>query len=134
MTGINKNASDVGKKGEKLARKYLRKCGYRIVAKNLHCSHNELDIIAANRDFIIFVEVKTRSVSDPSSLLVSAAAAVDKKKQMRTIQAARSYLSSNESKKHKNKQPRLDVIEVYLSKETSDLLKLNHIENAFGIK
>lgn len=129
---MTENTKKIGDLGEKLSAKYLKKHGYRIVSRNSHYSHNELDIIAVDKHFIVFVEVKTRSVeNDLYSHLGSAASAVDHQKQIRTINAARSFLASS---KHSNKQPRFDVIEVYLSKSDLKLLKINHIENAFGIR
>ena len=50
-----------GKKGESRAAKYLLKKGYDIVERNYRSPHGEIDIIAKNRDRIVFIEVKTRS-------------------------------------------------------------------------
>jgi putative endonuclease len=52
---------DIGKYGERLAAKYLKKKGYRVIGKNLHFGRNELDLVVKNKEFIAFVEVKTRS-------------------------------------------------------------------------
>ena len=122
---------EIGAYGEKLAAKYLKKNGYRILAKNKHLSHNELDLIVTDKRFIVFVEVKTRSASSDDLYLPfgSPAQAVDRQKQARTLRAAQDYLRENPSK---GKQPRMDVIEVYLEKDTGKLLKLNHIPDAFG--
>ena len=59
----------------------------------------------------------------------SPAAAVDRKKQLRTVRAAQEYLAFHDSK---GKQPRMDVVEVYLDKDTGKALKINHISDAFG--
>ena len=123
--------TDIGRMGEKQAERYLKKKGYRIVAKNSHHSHNELDMIVKDRTYIVFVEVKARSVDeDLYSPYGRPAAAVDRAKQRRTISAARSYLSG-----HPNEglQPRFDVIEVYFSKDLKRILHIHHISNAFGI-
>ena len=125
---------DIGTLGENIAIKFLKKNKYKILEKNLHISHNELDIIALHKKsgIIAFVEVKTRSVeTDLFSPFGTPASAVTKAKQQRTIQATRSYLKSNP--KFNNYQPRLDVIEIYLDKQDISLLKINHIENAFGV-
>ena len=122
--------TEIGRYGEKLAAKYLKKNRYKIIAKNSHQSHNELDIVAVNKDYIVFVEVKTRSVGeDLYSEYGTPAEAVTLSKQKRLISAAKSFLSKN--KKYYKKQPRMDVIEVYLSKENARSLKINHYENAF---
>ena len=59
----------------------------------------------------------------------SPASAVDHKKQKRTVDAARSYLKNS---KYSKLQPRFDVVEVFLHKDTHQLIHINYIENAFG--
>ena len=46
---------EIGRLGEKLAAQYLKKNKYRILETNLHVSHNEIDIIAKNKEFLVFV-------------------------------------------------------------------------------
>ena len=121
-------AFDVGILGEKIARRFLRRHGYRILESNIHQSHKEIDIIATNKEYIVFVEVKTRSVeNDPSELYERAASAVNKRKQQNLIFAARSYLSQH----YTDKQPRMDVLEVYVKKGTKKVVEINHITNAY---
>ena len=125
-----KTTKQIGDIGEKVASKLLKKRGYKILGRNLHFSKNELDIVASNRDFIVFVEVKTRSVESLDSITYKTRAsdAVNREKRERTEQAARAYLRENYS----SKQPRMDVIEVYLQKDNEKkILSVNHIENAF---
>ena len=123
--------NDVGKLGEDIASDFLKKNGFSIVERNIHFSHNEIDIIAKDKEFIIFVEVKTRSVGeDLYSPFGTPGAAVNSAKQKRTIAAAKDYLRANYRKCSKL-QPRIDVIEVYLDKDTGKTLKINYIENAF---
>ncbi len=119
----------IGDIGEKLAVKLLKKKRFKLLSKNRHEGRNELDIIAQNRDFIVFVEVKTRTVDDASkiSFEISAASAVTAEKKHRTVAAARAYLAKNPN----TRQPRFDVIEVYLAKDRLKLIETNHIENAF---
>ena len=125
---------EIGDLGEKFAAKFLKKKHYKLLSRNIHVSHNELDIIALDKKnkMIVFVEVKTRSVeNDLYSPFGTPASAVTKKKQLRTIQATRGFLRDNT--KFNKYQPRFDVIEVYLQKENKKLLNINHIENAFGV-
>ena len=56
-----KKTGELGKKGEKIARKFLRRQGYRIRALNYSCPYGEIDIIAQDRRTIAFVEVRTLS-------------------------------------------------------------------------
>ncbi len=121
---------EIGKFGEKQAARYLKKNGYNIVATNLHISHNEIDIIAKNKEYIVFVEVKTRSTGeDMQTYFGTPAQAVTYAKKQRTITAARSFLNSNE---FSSLQPRFDVIEVYVGEDHKKILNINHIINAFG--
>ena len=121
--------NDVGKLGEDAASKFLSKNGYKILERNIHISHNEIDIIAKNKSFLVFVEVKTRTVDeDLYSEYGTPASAVTKQKQMRIITAARAYLHM---KNFSDLQPRLDVIEVYVDKASGKISKINHFEDAF---
>ena len=125
--------TEIGRLGEKLALKYLKKNGYRILGKNVHESHNELDIVAVNKEEIAFVEVKTRTVDGEEQAFGIAASAVNRKKQMATISASVQYLKNNVPKRYASRQPTMDVIEVYLNKTDNKLIKINHIKNAYGI-
>ena len=126
-----KTTTDIGRFGENAASEYLKKQKYKIVKQNYFASHNEIDIIAENHQYIIFVEVKTRTIS-PNSEFGTPASAVTYAKQKRTLAAAQSYLNENKIKK----SPRLDVIEVYISKQNEgaalEVTKINHIEDAFS--
>ena len=126
--------TEIGKFGEEIATKFLKKRKFRIIDRNIHLSHNEIDIIAClkKEKIIAFVEVKSRTVNeDLYSYFGSPASAVTKEKQARTAAAAKSYLRS--TPRYKGFQPRFDVIEVYINKSDMTVLKINHIENAFGV-
>ena len=125
---------DIGRLGEDQAARFLKKNKFKIIERNLHVSHNEIDIIAISKKqrIIAFVEVKARTVDkDLYSPFGTPASAVTKEKQRRTIEAARGYLRSND--KYFDFQPRFDVLEIYLDREDMKVLKINHIENAFGV-
>ena len=125
---------DIGRLGEDQAARFLKKNKFKIIERNLHVSHNEIDIIAISKKqrIIAFVEVKARRVDkDLYSPFGTPASAVTKEKQRRTIEAARGYLRSND--KYFDFQPRFDVLEIYLDREDMKILKINHIENAFGV-
>ena len=126
----------IGRLGEELAADLLLKDGYTITAKNVHMGKNEIDIIAEDKDFIVFVEVKTRTCLYPESGDFGIPSrAVDGEKRRNTVKAARDYLYTH----HTDKQPRIDVIEVYLLEQGEPMLtpkpiKLNHIRNAFDAR
>ena len=122
---------DIGAHGEALAAKFLRRNGYRIIGRNVRCGHKELDLIAQDRTYILFVEVKTLTFDDPAEIERRPSGAVDREKRKNTAEAARSYLRA-----HPNKRcPRLDVIEVYLDRaKPKKPLKLHHIPAAFDAR
>lgn len=120
---------DIGRIGEKESARFLKKNGYKILEKNLHVSHNEIDIIARDKQNLVFVEVKTRTASAEDDFYYGTPAqAVNKAKQQRTIQAARTYISQYPTTLF----IRFDVIEVLLDKDSKKVTKINHIINAFG--
>ena len=55
------NRIALGRRGEELAAEHLTGLGYRILARNWRCRQGEIDIIAAHKNVLAFVEVKTRS-------------------------------------------------------------------------
>ena len=126
----------LGRLGEDIAADYLEKNGYRIVRRNQRLGKNELDIICEDDNFIVFVEVKTRSCLYPESGDFGIPSrAVDEGKRKNTVKASRDYLAAN----YINKQPRIDVIEVYMLEQKSEfktptVLKVNHIRNAFDAR
>lgn len=107
----------IGAKGELDAEKYLSKKGMKILAKNYSNKLGEIDIIAQDRDYIVFVEVKERS----SLLFSSPCEAVTYSKQRKIRNAAQCYLKE----KYITDAPcRFDVVEI-LGDE------INYIEDAF---
>ena len=123
-----KNIGDIG---ENAAAKYLKRHFFRIVERNYRFHRDEIDIIAKNRKFLVFVEVKTRSRNDVNDNdFGTPSSAVDAGKMSRTKKAAVGYLAEHPENK---RAIRFDVIEVYLDKnsEKPKIIDINHIENAF---
>ncbi len=56
-----KNNRGYGEYGEDIAERFLKSLGYKIISKNFRTSFGEIDIIAKDANFLVFVEVKTRS-------------------------------------------------------------------------
>ena len=52
---------DIGALGEKLAVKFLKKKGYKIIESNFRCREGEIDIVARRKDYLVFVEVRTKT-------------------------------------------------------------------------
>ena len=111
---------ETGRIGEDLATQYLEKKGYEIIERNFECRQGEIDIIAKDKQELVFVEVKTRA----SALYGLPKEAVDTIKKKHIYQAAEFYLYF----KHLEDEPvRIDVIEVYKKKNE---YKINHIKQA----
>lgn len=110
--------------GELQAGMYLRKKHYKLLAHGYRCRFGEIDLIAANRKNLLFVEVKTRKSAD----FAEAREFVDTRKQARIRSTAEMYLAQNPT----NLQPRFDVIEVYAPQgyQTQNP-EIIHIEGAF---
>ena len=118
-------ASDLlGRWGEGVAAEYLRRKRYTIAAANYRCRFGEIDLIAENRKYLIFVEVKLRK----NARFAEAMEFVDAKKQERIRQTAELYLAEHETQK----QPRFDVIEIYAPEgmQTKNP-RIRHLEDAF---
>jgi putative endonuclease len=107
----------LGKKGEDIACRALKKDRYRVIEKNYRCRQGEIDIIAEDRSRVLcFVEVKAKSNTDfglPEE-------AVTRRKQGRIQAAAYSYI---ESKGIKPRAMRFDVVSVDLTSNQARIIK-----------
>lgn len=82
----------LGRSGEDRAARHLYDRGYRILERNFRTAHGELDIIALDRDTVVFIEVKTRS----GEAYGAPELAVDRRKQERMVKAALGYLKQKQ--------------------------------------
>ena len=109
----------VGTWGEELAAAYLREKGYVILERDWHSGHRDLDIVAQNNEYLVFVEVKTRT----TDIIAKPEQAVNWKKQRNLVRSINHYLH------YRNiDQPwRFDVISIVgsLGKEP----QIEHIED-----
>ena len=113
-----------GRWGEQLAADYLKRKHYKIIGLNYSCRYGEIDVIATNRKYLVFTEVKLRKSAD----FAEAKEFVTRAKQERLIKTASMWLSTHET----TLQPRFDVIEIYAPEGTkTNKPIINHIENAF---
>ena len=118
----------IGNIGELAAVKHLKKHGYKILSKNYVLSDAEIDIIAENREYIAFVEVKTRTKGKENPCEARPASSVTPDKQRKIINCARYFLATYDKKK----KVRFDVIEVLLDGEKR-VAELNHLDGAFNV-
>ncbi len=118
------NQKLLGRWGEALVGEYLRREGYRLVASGWHCRFGEVDLIAENGKFLIFVEVKLRK----NDKYAQAREFVTPSKQQKLRTAASLYLAEHPTVL----QPRFDVAEVYASDGISTAQPdIRYFENAF---
>lgn len=108
----------VGKKGEDIAAEFLKKNKYKILERNFYCNQGEIDIIAKDKNEIVFVEVKTRNNINYGT--PSEAVTIQKQKHLK--RATEYYIYKNNLY---NEFIRLDVIEVLFKGE---LCTINHIK------
>ena len=128
MTDFDKKT--VGAFGEKWCEKYAKKKKkLKILAKNKTIGHLEADIIAFDKEHIVFIEVKTRR-TDKNNLM-RAADAVNYDKRTNLIKFAYAFVKTLPPK-FKTKIPRIDVCEVYVLADSKKLkvCDFNYIENA----
>lgn len=110
----------IGDKGEQLAADYLVSKGFKIVARNYRHKHAEIDLIVQRNDWLIFVEVKTRSSADfgePEDF-------VDTKKVNKLFEAVDEYIYSTNWPGH----VRLDIVSVKLGAP----VQIEHFEDAIN--
>lgn len=121
----------VGDFGEGACVKYLKRTGFKILARNSTLGHLETDIIATNKEFVIFVEVKTRRIDKNN--IGRPCDAVTPNKKANLLRFAYYYLKTL-PKKHSLKQPRMDVCEIFVQANDKklEICELNYIENAFS--
>ena len=109
---------ELGKKGEELALRFLKKKGYRIIEKNYVCKMGEMDIIGKEKDTLVFIEVKTRTSTEfgPPQL------AVHSSKQRQLSKVALNYLNE---KRLNDVKARFDVVAIVLeqNREEIDLIR-----------
>src|SRR6059058_4859502 len=114
-----------GARGEKLALRFLRRNGYKILFRNFRGrSGGEIDVVCRDNDTLVFVEVKTRTREDFGRPLE----AVDRAKQKRISRGALAWLRMLENP---DILFRFDVVEVMMAQDAAPRVEL--IKNAFPL-
>lgn len=109
--------------GERMAEAYCGLRGFEVIDRNVREGRGEIDLVARDRDTIVFVEVKFRSGRDPAAPLW----AVTPKKREDVARAAALYLAR---RGHRGVPVRFDVIGITWGSDGNEL-HLQHIANAF---
>ncbi len=114
---------ELGRKGEEVAFRFLKKEGYRIIEKNYVCKMGEMDIIASEKDTLVFIEVKTRTSREfgPPQL------AVNVWKQRQLSKVALNYLNE---KRLRDVKARFDVVAILLEQGQEEI---ELIQDAFDL-
>lgn len=115
---MTKQRKILGNSGEDLATDFLKSKNYKILDRNVKLKYGEIDIIASTSDYIVIVEVKTKSVINqgiPEEM-------VDYFKKKKLTLLARAI-----SQNYPDKNIRIDVIAI---DKTGTSVKINHIINA----
>ncbi|MFP4055113.1 MAG: YraN family protein [Phycisphaerae bacterium] len=128
--GRLRSADSLGTRGEKLARRHLKRRGMKILASNYRARGGEVDIIAldpttraeTSAETIVFVEVKTRT----SDRYTDPASAVDNDKRRRLRKAAGQYLASRPTDGYAT---RYDIVSIVIPPGQNP--RINHMPGAF---
>jgi len=107
-----------GAKGEEIARRYLKRRGFKIIEVNYRTTGGEIDIVAREKDYLVFVEVKASLSKDFDDPLTW----IPPRKQDRIVKAAIVYIKAH----------RLDLSAVRFDVVTVDAEgEVTHIRDAF---
>lgn len=113
-----------GLKGEEIATEYLINLGYKILERNFHSQQGEIDLIAQDKDTLVFVEVKNYSYRSYGS----AVGAVRKNKKQSIIHAAQTYIYKNQIK---DVYSRFDVLTIFRKYNGQKMIE--HYKDAFYV-
>lgn len=113
----------LGDRGERAARRYLRRLRYRILARDWRSRLGQIDLVALDGDVVVFVEVKTRSGTEAGH----PAESITPQKQRQLTRLALQFL-----KRHRllEKSARFDVLAVHWP-PGARRPRIEHIRNAF---
>lgn len=114
---------EFGQEGESIAIRYLKKNGYKILEQNYRTKLGEIDIIAKDKDTIVFVEVKARR----SRRFGNPKYAVTPKKQRKISMVALYYLKAA---KQNDAKARFDVVAIHSAQDNPSI---EVVKNAFEL-
>ncbi|MFO7737506.1 MAG: YraN family protein [Desulfatiglandaceae bacterium] len=114
---------ELGRLGEELAYKSIKRRGYKKIIRNYRCPLGEVDLIAMDGDTLVFLEIKTRKTQSVGF----AKEAVNKRKQRQISKVALAYMKAMNCRDTK---ARFDVVAVCLGKGEPEI---ELIQNAFDL-
>jgi putative endonuclease len=120
---MTRQRQDLGALGEDLALKEITRLGYKCIARNYRCPLGEIDLIAKERDRLVFIEIKTRRGRSTGY----AKEAITSRKRRQLSKVALAYMKSNNCSDAKS---RFDVVAISLM---GDKEEIEVIRNAFEL-
>ena len=115
---------ELGLRGERLAERWLRRRGYRVLQRRFRSGHRDIDLVAESNGTVAFVEVKTRR----GAQFGGPVAAVNWKKRLELARSAHTWVDRHG---RPGEGYRFDVIGVLLDGER---IRVRHVENAFSLE
>lgn len=112
---------ELGKLGETIAKEYLENKGYIILEQNCKNKYGEIDLVARDKNEMVFVEVKTRigeQFGTPED-------ALNRKKRQRLMRNAQAYMAF---KTKELSSFRIDAVCIVLNQD-KQIKRINHYEN-----
>ena len=114
---------ELGRRGEELALRKIKRLGYICIARNYRCALGEVDLIAKDGDTLVFIETKTRK----GASLAYAKEAIDARKRRQLSKVALAFMKANNCCEVKS---RFDVVAVSLQGKQA---RIEVIKNAFEL-
>ena len=120
---MTKARLELGRRGEELALRKIKRLGYTCIARNYRCALGEVDLIAKDGDTLVFIETKTRTGAN----LAYAKEAVDERKRRQLSKVALAFMKANNCCEVKSQ---FDVVAVSLQGKQE---RIELIKNAFEL-
>jgi putative endonuclease len=114
---------DFGELGERIAERWLRRQGWRIVQRRFRAGHRDIDLVVGRDDLVVFVEVKARRGADFGDPVE----AVNWKKQRQLVRSASVWIDRHG---RPSESYRFDVVGVLVDGER---VRVRHVANAFSL-
>jgi putative endonuclease len=118
-----------GLAGEEAAVRMLVALGYQVVSRNFRTRYGELDVVAVDRDCLVFCEVRSR-VGHPAAGIELALESVGPAKRLQLRKMAKEWFRLSEGAGRRTRTTRFDVVAVSLSAD-GRLLAAEHVRDAF---
>jgi putative endonuclease len=119
-----KTPQELGVIGERIAERWFRKHGWRVLHRRYRSGHRDIDLVVERDGLVTFVEVKTRS----GLSFGGPVAAVNWKKQRELSRSAHTWVDRHG---RQGEAYRFDVVGVLMS---GDVVRVRHVENAFSLE